>query len=456
MDQSTDGGAPHEVGCAWEEDLRPAGISSELPRPFRIGISLLGLATLAGAVLAAYLTAGPGPDPAGAGLAAAAAVPWAMMLLARRDHGPRWWFAASALIPLALLGFGQWSSVPLGLDDGLAVTFPVLLLVLLYTAFASARSAVGAAVAGYAAVTGPPLIGWLLEQSTVTGTAVAIWHMGFAFCVVAGYAVRFSYETSKELGAAREALAWQAGAEERRRAAQDVHDVVAHTLAITMLHVTAARMAVRRSAPQEAEDALEEAERHGRASLADIRRVVRLLRSGGNGAGDHSPQPTLDDVGALVDSYRAAGLKVDLELSGNSAPGSATAELTIYRVLQEALANAVRHGAGPATVELRARSEEITLEVSNPAAAAAAESTPGTGLLGMRERAAAADGTVEAGTQDGRWLVRARVPRRASRDPRLASSPDVRPAEADDTRGSRPETASPPAMARPSAERSGR
>jgi signal transduction histidine kinase len=223
-------------------------------------------------------------------------------------------------------------------------------------------------------------------------------------------------------------LAQQAAVEERRRVARDIHDVVAHTLAVTMLHITAARMAVRRSAPREAEEALEEAERHGRASLADVRRIVRLLRTGDSTPTD-APQPSLADVPALVGGYSAAGLPVELRFTGTAERVSPAAGLAIYRVLQEALANAARHGTGRATVDVEVTGDEIVLTVANPITSDASEppadlpgddaatamidgrrTAAGSGVLGMRERVAAARGTLDIGLRNGRWVVHARVP----------------------------------------------
>jgi signal transduction histidine kinase len=238
------------------------------------------------------------------------------------------------------------------------------------------------------------------------------WHVGFVLSVVAGYAVRFSYNANAEVTAAREALAWQAAADERRQVARDVHDVVAHTLAVTMLHITAARMAVLRSAPEEATAALEEAERQGRASLADIRRIVRLLRADDTSSLEATREatPGLADIQALVDGYRAAGLPVEMSISVEGHHASPTAELAIYRVLQEALTNAARHGSGPATVHLAANDREMTLHVDNPVGQPAAQRSRGSGLLGMRERIAAAGGRIGTGAQADRWIVRAVVP----------------------------------------------
>jgi signal transduction histidine kinase len=209
--------------------------------------------------------------------------------------------------------------------------------------------------------------------------------------------------------AAREQLAWQQAAEERRRIARDVHDVVAHTLAVTMLHVTAARMAVKRSEPGAAEEALEEAERQGRASLADVRRIVRLLRADDTGELD-AAQPGLSDVDALIEGYRQAGLPVAFTGSIEHSPLSANAELALFRVLQEALTNAARHGSGETAVELRGDRNGVSLRIENPLRHPPARRNPGSGLIGMKERIAAAGGSLDAGAVNGRWVVNALLP----------------------------------------------
>jgi signal transduction histidine kinase len=256
------------------------------------------------------------------------------------------------------------------------------------------------------------LAAWVVGRD-VDGMGVMAWQVAFVFGVAAGYAVRLSHSANMAVTEAREALAWQAVAEERRRVARDVHDVVAHTLAITMLHITAARMAVQRSDPAEAEEALEEAERHGRASLADIRRIVRLLRADDTSALD-AAQPGLSDIKALVDGYRAAGLPVDLSLAVDEQFLSPGVEAAVYRVLQEALTNAARHGNGSTAVQLRATDSEINLKVENPVAHQATRRTQGSGLLGMKERISAAGGALEAGVQNGQWVVRVVVPTEAA------------------------------------------
>ena len=388
--------------CPWEDELARAGITAS-PALLRWGAPSVGLLPL----VAAAVVAGA-PTWLGLALLALAALPFVVWLCGR-DDGPTPVVAVAILAPVAALGTAEVAGAALGSETAYRLaTFPVLLAVLLWVSV-DARWASGVAVAAYLSVTGPVVAGALAGRPLLSVSAVVTWHLGYVFCAAAASAVRLAYRANVQVREAHEALARQRDAERRRRVAQDVHDVVAHTLAITLLHVTAARMAVRRAAPADAEEALQEAERHGRSSLADIRRVVRLLRSDDDDTGAlDAAQPGLSEITELLDSYRAAGLGVDGTVALDGVPASATAELAAYRVVQEALANAARHGDGTASVRVGAAAGRLTVRVVNPAPSA--PRSAGGGLVGMRERVSAAGGTVEAGVRGGTWVVHAEIP----------------------------------------------
>src|SRR5699024_11156079 len=133
------------------------------------------------------------------------------------------WFALLCLVPAALLGLGHGTALPLGLGAESALllaVLPMLLVVLLFAAFTPLGKAAVVVAAAYAAVGVPALGGWVLGGQPPGIAAVLSWNIGFAFCVAAGGAVRFTYATGRELSRAREALAWQAAQRERHRAAQ--------------------------------------------------------------------------------------------------------------------------------------------------------------------------------------------------------------------------------------------
>ena len=193
--------------------------------------------------------------------------------------------------------------------------------------------------------------------------------------------------------------------EERQRIAREVHDVIAHSLSVTMLHLTAARRSLeedREAGIDEAVDALRDAERLGRGAMSDIRHTVGLLGEGSQ----PTAAPDLRDLDRLVDEFRAAGLDVALDLRGDPASVPPNACLSLYRIVQESLANIAKHQPGArASVALDCGSERQHLVVTNTLPAGARRQAGGSGLRGMRERAELLGGTFTAGPRSGRWVV---------------------------------------------------
>ncbi|MFC8921071.1 sensor histidine kinase [Cellulosimicrobium sp. NPDC057127] len=218
----------------------------------------------------------------------------------------------------------------------------------------------------------------------------------------------------------REALAARAVLEERGRMARELHDVAAHHLSGIVVQASAAERLVDAD-PQRAKESMRRIRAQGRETLDNLRLVVGLLR--GSGAAEGNPQPTLDDVPALLDDARAAGAVVHDSTRGEPWDLSPAEQLTVYRVLQEALSNARRHGTGRA-VEVRREygPTGLVLTVRNavpPGATAPEGPGPGHGVIGMSERAAMVGGTLAAGLlPDGAWRVRLTVPRHARVDHR--------------------------------------
>lgn len=234
------------------------------------------------------------------------------------------------------------------------------------------------------------------------------WIIGIGVGWLAGITMRSQMRTTEQLRAAQDDLARRAADEERARIAREIHDVIAHSLTVTMLHVTGARLALRGD-PERAEEALLEAERAGRRSLSEIRRTVGLLSPH---SGDTHALPTATDVPSLVAGVRDAGLEVTLEVAGDLtgiAPGPG---LALYRIAQESLANVIKHAPGAAArVRVDVSRCHVNLRIENPAGQTPTAEDGGHGLSGMRERAEALGGSFEAGRHDGRWLVDARLPR---------------------------------------------
>jgi signal transduction histidine kinase len=279
-------------------------------------------------------------------------------------------------------------------------------------AFAAARWSRSLAVAaslGLLAVVTPVLVAVVQDPMEV---AAALWVVGVGFVWVVGRAVARQERLVSELEGARRQLAQQALLDERRRIARDVHDFVGHGLAGVMLQVTSARHVLRRDADA-AEEALRSAEEVGRRSMQELRRTVTLLRT--DEAAGAGPVPTASEIPALVDQARAAGLAVELHARGDLSRIPPNVGLALYRIAQEALANAARHAPRARTMvglELENGRVALLAETSGPVVAGSARELerPHYGLIGMQERAAALGGEVSAGpTRDG-WRVRCELP----------------------------------------------
>ena len=194
---------------------------------------------------------------------------------------------------------------------------------------------------------------------------------------------------------------------ERNRIARELHDSLGHALTLAVVQAGAARAA---GNPDFTDRALETIEESGRAALEDLERVLMILRETAPPAG---ARPALGDAGRLLDSARSSGARIDAEVTGplERVPGPVSREG--YRILQEALTNVLRH-AGPVPVRVRIAVDEarLRLEVRNPltAAAAVAVTGGGSGLRGIRERAALLGGEARTGQDEGQWLVHVDLP----------------------------------------------
>ncbi|HEX2275285.1 MAG TPA: ATP-binding protein [Acidimicrobiales bacterium] len=160
------------------------------------------------------------------------------------------------------------------------------------------------------------------------------------------------------------------------------------------------------TSPEQAGRAFDAIGAAGRQAMAEMRRVLGVLREESDGAAGRSPQPGLDAVGQLVDGVRRAGLAVELRVEGRPRPLPAGLDLTAYRIVQEALTNALRHArAGQATVTVRYGDERLELEVADdgqgPPSGLADPAANGHGLVGMRERVALFGGQLHVGARDG-------------------------------------------------------
>jgi signal transduction histidine kinase len=220
-------------------------------------------------------------------------------------------------------------------------------------------------------------------------------------------------ERAHRLERERDQQATIAAAAERARIARDMHDVVAHSLTVMIaLADGAARSAT--GAPERAADAMAKVSATGREALGEMRRLLGVLQDAGD-SGGRSPQPGLDDLEALVTQVRSAGPRVTLAVDGVPGAWGPGAGLAVYRIVQEALTNTLKH-AGPdavARVRLRYAADGVEIEVTDDGGRRPRAPQPGDGhgLAGMAERAAAFGGvvTAEPAADGPGWRVHARL-----------------------------------------------
>jgi signal transduction histidine kinase len=208
----------------------------------------------------------------------------------------------------------------------------------------------------------------------------------------------------------REERALSAVAEERSRIARELHDVIGHSVSVMTVQASAVRRLMR---PDQAKErvALETVESTGREALAEMRRMVGVLRSADDDP-NLAPPPTLDQLDQLVEHFRQAGLDVALESEGETVPLPPGLDLTAYRLVQEALTNTLKHAhATRAVVRFNYQQDSLLLSVSDNGLGAAGDAQPGTGLLGMRERVDVYGGDLVAGpATGGGYELRAALP----------------------------------------------
>jgi signal transduction histidine kinase len=344
------------------------------------------------------------------------------------------------LSPELALGLA-WAAAIVQMLSGIAPDpADLAILPVLYTTAAYGRSVVK--WAGLAsAIVGPFVIAAYLvlipaavEPTLYTGTAMGtipyvVWFSSFVyFGFLALFALSWTLGLlSKTWRNARESRRAQALAEQRRiavegdvaieqernRIARDMHDVVAHSLAVVIAQADGARYA-RKTDPAAVDEALSTISSTAREALGDVRLLLGQLRhSQGDG-----PQPVLADLDRLIDQMRAAGLTVSFVQEGIPIALGTGRQLAVYRIVQEALTNALRHGDTAQDVEVgfvwMAGTLGVTVSSALPAGAptteAAADGRAGHGLAGMRERAVLVGGTFAAGVADGRYVVAANLP----------------------------------------------
>jgi signal transduction histidine kinase len=256
-----------------------------------------------------------------------------------------------------------------------------------------------------------------VAQRTFPG--LELLHTGLAWAVAwfAGERTRLRREQFAELGeralraereAERERLL--AVAEERARIARDLHDSAGHAISVIGVRAGAARLRHHPN-PDRSLAALEAIEDLARQTVEEIDQIVGTLREGGSATEVVEAPVGLASLDTLIAHHAAAGLQVALDTAGAPRPLAPAADQAAYRILQEALTNAARHGSGSAQIELRFSDATVELTVTNPVSPdGSPRSGGGHGLIGMRERATLLGGSLDAERSNGVFLVRARLP----------------------------------------------
>jgi signal transduction histidine kinase len=252
-----------------------------------------------------------------------------------------------------------------------------------------------------------------------TFPASELVHTGLAWAVAwfAGERTRLRREHVAELAerarrlereAERERLL--AAAEERARIARDLHDSAGHAISVIAVRAGAARLRHQQD-PDRSLAALEAIEELARQTAAEIDQLVRTLREGNPPNGVVEAPTGLASLDTLIARHRAAGLKVTLETAGAPRPLGAAADQAAYRILQEALTNAARHGTGSARIQLAFGDAAVELSVTNPVPPRGSPRPGGGhGLIGMRERATLLGGDLAAERSNGVYRISARIP----------------------------------------------
>ena len=375
-------------------------------RPWRSWVFDIGCAILAGVASLARFSAGQTAHPAALSLAASllvAVLTAAALPLRRVWPGPVFLYTILAAAVLA-----QWPAR--------GALFPVALAISLYTVATTMRRA--AALAAAVLVAAPVLIvvgqdgtrHWPVAISDAGGFAVAVLLVGWYVGTRRAYLAELR-DRAQRLERERDQNSALAAAVERARIAREMHDSVAHHLTVIVALSDGALAAVTR-APDQAADAIRDVSSTAREALAETRRLLGVLRAD-SGQELRLPLPGLADLEELFARVRAAGLPVRYERSGTAADAPPGIQLAVFRLVQEALTNTMKH-AGPgvsAAVRLQLTPAEVRVEVEDDGTGGTGEPrAPGGGLTGMRERVSAFGGELDCGPRQPRgWRVTARL-----------------------------------------------
>jgi signal transduction histidine kinase len=364
----------------------------------------LAIALSAAALSAVGLASQHRLEATTAAFCAALCVP---LLLLRRD--PRLCFAV-----VAVVAFAQWLlSAPQLADVAVLISLYRVALDsdLAEVALAAAVVELGAIIAAIRWSPSQPVKIWV----GLTGLATAAGVLGITVRQRRALLISL-HDRAARLEVERDQEGRLGAAAERARIAREMHDIVAHNLSVMIALADGATYAME-SSPGRASEATERVSATGRQALLEMRRLLGVLREGETSAQPLAPQPGLDRLDELLAQVHAAGIPVTMDLDGDPRRLPQGVQLTVFRVAQEALTNTLKHAARPTSAHLALRCEPgaVELDVTDTGkrtrvAVAAAGQSAGRGLHGMRERASAYGGRLDAGpAPGGGWRVSLRL-----------------------------------------------
>jgi signal transduction histidine kinase len=291
-------------------------------------------------------------------------------------------FALLVLLTTACIRLDRWPAI--GLGAGVAAWLYTLGLTANDTQYGDARAVIGIAWAAGAVGIADAIRSWRRYQASSEAEVRA--------AVLAADA-----EASRRVS------------EERLVIARELHDLLAHNLSVMNVQ-TGAALHLLRADPDQAEASLTVARDAGRTVLDELRELLSVLRHEHDDAAPMSSLPSAEDVDRLVDTMRASGLHVDWNRSGAPRPLSSVASLAAYRIVQEGLTNAAKHGDGSVELSTAWADDGLTITIENTGSREIDETGAGLGLVGMRERASVNGGTLTAEARGDRFVVEAWLP----------------------------------------------
>ena len=312
----------------------------------------------------------------------AVAMVWTTVHVAVWDRPTPMVFAILVLLTTACIRLERWSAI--GLGAVVAAWLYTVGLITNETEYGDARAVIG--------------IAWAAGAVGIAD-AIRSWR-------------RYTESAEAELQAAvvaAEAEASRQVAEERLVIARELHDLLAHNLSVMNVQ-TGAALHLLRSDPDQAEASLTTARDAGKTVLDGLRELLAVLRHEHDDGAPMSSLPSADDVDRLVDTMRASGLHVDWHRSGAPRPLSSVASLAAYRIVQEGLTNAAKHGDGSVALATAWADDGLTITIENGTAGDIDETGAGLGLVGMRERAAVNGGRLTLDAGGDRFVVEAWLP----------------------------------------------